>query len=356
MIKFTGRIFFASIFCLFLIIFLGFFPFPRNVKGPCRFVAQVEWSLIQIESDKVISRIVRNDSNIVKNYSLLQFNRQDFVQFSLIPGIAPGSLIEKGQTVGKLNSLENEYFLAQLDRLLKGARANLEVLKSGEKNAIQEEALRALEYAREELAAYEPQWERSSELFENNLISQEEWDSVQATRSLYDKSVRLYEAKFDVVKSGMKNESVIAMEVEIASLENQVSILKAKSSMEEIRSPINGIFANTCEESLLCQIQSIDTIIVQIAIPAEQSKYLKVGQDVKIWCSDGFYSFDTQVMSIGNQAYMVLGNPMIVALTKIKNPKNVLYQGITGTASISCGKFSLFERMVDSWKMFIHNR
>jgi len=160
------RLIIGSGLVIVLVFLLAVIEYPYAVKSPCRVVAQSEWSLIQLEPDKLSSRLVRNDSNKIQDFTLLQFNRQDFFRFSLSPEIRPGQPVREGQVIGSIVSSENQLILDNLVGELDKARANLEFLSTGEKSPVQEEARHALEYARAELAVFEPQLRRKQKLYD----------------------------------------------------------------------------------------------------------------------------------------------------------------------------------------------
>ena len=64
-----------------LLLFVMIFKFPYKIKAPCHIVGEKEWALIQVEPDKLLSKIYDNLEDKTQYFTLLQFAREDFVQF-----------------------------------------------------------------------------------------------------------------------------------------------------------------------------------------------------------------------------------------------------------------------------------
>jgi xanthine/uracil/vitamin C permease (AzgA family) len=140
----------SAVFLLVLIALLTV-KTPYTIKAPCRIIAQNEWTLTQIQPDKLSAELVKNDSNIVKYFSLLQFDRQDFVEFSMAPHVFQGMSVNSGDVIGNMVSSENRLLLVELKGELEKAKASLLSLSTGEKEALQAEAEQAIKYTKAEL-------------------------------------------------------------------------------------------------------------------------------------------------------------------------------------------------------------
>jgi hypothetical protein len=156
-----------------LLLISVFVEFDQSVNNPCRFIAQREWELSHSDPDKLISRLINNETFNVQQFSLHHFSRPDYIDFTLISEIEHGSELKKGETVATLVSHEDRMRFTDLANRLKQARYQLKILQTGQKPALQEEAKRSLEYAQAELEAFTPQLERTRELFRKKLASKQ---------------------------------------------------------------------------------------------------------------------------------------------------------------------------------------
>jgi PDZ domain-containing secreted protein len=154
---------------ILLLILMVTIKFPYNINVPCQIVGQQEWALIQVEPDKIVSKMFDNREDRTLNFTLLQFAREDFVQLRQFTAIE--NWINQDDAIANITSLDNQLALTHLSGELDKAHDNLAIVSAGEKKALQEEAEHAAELAEIQYAAYKPQYIRDKELFDNNLIS-----------------------------------------------------------------------------------------------------------------------------------------------------------------------------------------
>ena len=343
-------------FLVVLILLLLILKVPYKIQGPCRLLPQHEWFITQIEPDKFSVKLVLNDSNKVRNITLLQFDRQDFVKFSLASGISSGKKIKRNELVGRLESSDNLLQIANLTGELNKAQANLKFLNSGEKYSIQQEAIQNLEYAKKELHLFEPQIERSRKLLEQNLISRQEWEIVDAQYKLLNLKVFVEESRAEITKTGDKTEALEVAEAEVLKLEKQIAVFQEKLGFETIRSPIDGIVTDPVQPNTLCQITKMDTMIAQIPVPSRQIKYLKIGQQANIRNFENNIFLTGKINAIGNNARLINNNPMYIVTCVVENKSNLLLPGMTGFIKIYCEKISIWQRLTKTLKIYFATR
>jgi len=262
---------------LVLLVIALFIKFPYYIKTPCQFSAQYNWSLIEVEPGKLLSRLNGNNPHRVKDFNLLQFDRPDFVNFSLTRLVKPGQFVEKGELIGTISSTENKIRLDELKGQLERTRAELNMITTGEKEAVQQEAMQELNYAKSAYKLYQLTLERKRQLLQDNLISQAEWEQAEAEYKLLALNVSIAKAKVRTVQSGDKTEMVDVFRSQIMSIENQIHLLEAKLAAEAIRTPISGILLDSYQEGTLCSIAKIDTMIAQTPINQKNRYYVKSG-------------------------------------------------------------------------------
>mgnify|MGYP006290625391 CR=1 FL=1 len=349
-------IFLSAVFFLVLIVLLTV-KTPYTIKAPCRIIAQHEWTLTQIQPDKLSAELVKNDSNIVKYFSLLQFDRQDFVEFYMAPNVFQGMSVNSGDVLGNMISSENRLLLVELKGQLEKARASLLSLSTGEKETLQAEAEQAIKYAKAELNAFKPKLERSRALYQQELISKEDWEIAEATHETLKLNVALQEARLKVLQTGEKKESIRINEADINRLQDQIEILKNKMALEVIKSPIDGVIHDpNLEQGILCNVSKIDSLVIQIPVKEELRKHIEVGQKIRFYTVDRKVSFSGIVRFISNQARMVTGKPMVILTSVVKNPQNELIPGSTGYAKIYCANISLLKRLQREFNLYLGSK
>ncbi len=330
--------------------------FDYKVKGPARLVAYSEWTLSNVEQDKLIGSHVCNGQHKQHNMTLFHFQRPDFVRFHLNSDLRIGDIVEAGALIAQFNSSEDAMLLAGTQGSLDEAEANLAALSVGEKPAFQQEASQALTYAKAELAAYEPVLKRAKELHTKNLISDQELEITQAQYDLYEINVSVQEARLQSVKTGQKEEAISVIEAQVQAISDQLAIYQEKLNAAAIKSPVNGMLIQP-DRALaeLCHICELDSMIVQMPVKASEVKNIEYGAPMAVNIS-GSENIELKVTGINYGATMVMGQPMYIVSAVSPNPGYKIKHGMTGNVEIITGKTTLLNMLAESWTSFRFNK
>jgi len=312
-----------------------------SISGPCRFVAQKEWSVYQIDPDKLYWRLIDHDSSRVESFSLLFFNRPDYITVSLAPGINAGRPVRRGQTIAHYFSHDDHGQYADLAGLLDNARARLEFLRSGEKASVLAEAEKALAYAQQERLAFEPKLKRQRELYSGNLISEQELELSEDTARLLRINVDLQQARLRTVSTGEKVESLAVAEAEISRLQDQLDLMETKLAVERVSTPIPGIVLDQLGDSVLCSVSKDDTLVVQMPVHENRIFQVRKGQALQVSTSDRRLTLKAQVHSVGRKVQLVLDQPMYIVTALMPNTEYDIRPGMTGSCKIVLDRISL---------------
>ncbi len=342
-----------SLVILILAIMSGFIKTNKTHIFPCLFLAQAEWSVHMDDPEKLYMELTRNDKNLVDRFSCFHFSRPDLVHFKLLPNITFGTPIRAGQVIAQIHSKEDEYRIETIKAELEQTRAELQMLKVGEKIELQQEAEQELEYARAQIKAYKPQLERKKEMYNSSLISIEELELAEATFRLLQINAELQTAKLKATQTGEKPEYIQYIQTELEGFEKQYSILEMKNQAKQITSPVSGIVSDGNKAGLVCQVNKTDTLIVKIPVSESLIGRVKTDQKIKIALPyNNYESRECQILEIGNQAHFINGQSIFYLLCSIANPENIIKTGSTGIAKINFGPVPLYQRFIEQWNNY----
>lgn len=335
-----------------------FVPFNDTVTGPGCLAAQAEWTVLQAEQDKLQTRLVYNDLNAAASVALFHVNRPDYLLFSVKEGLAVGDRLAADEIVAQLSSIEDRLRLAAVMGQLEQANAQLAALRTGAKRPLQEEADQALQYARAQLAAYEPILRRQQELFAQKLISSQEYEIVKAQFDLYQIDVALKEAQLKTARTGEKAEVLAVAEAQIRTAGSQLELLQKKASAEIVRTPIAGVLAAPdAAVGELLHVCKTDTLVMQMPVKATEVQYVKPGQKVIVHITGlGKQKQAVSVIGISPNSRMVHLQPMYIATAYLDNSDQKLLPGMTGTFVILTDQITLSAMVSRSWKNFRFNK
>jgi multidrug efflux pump subunit AcrA (membrane-fusion protein) len=331
------------------ILFLVFPQWPYIVKTPCYFSAYEEWELVHTDPDKLMSVLRQNAWQKIPEFTLFQFDRPDFLQFVLDPSLKSGQMVDVDQPLVELISSENRILLADLSGALKKARANLQLLRTGQKATVQQEAEAALQYAVTQHEAYLPLFRRAESLHMQNLISTEEWELTRTTESLYRRNVELQKAHIQVVKTGEKEEAIRMVEAEVESLEGQLGNLEEKMSLGKIRTPIPGMLSTSVQDSVFCRVSRLDSIVCMLPVRSTQIPFVRPGQRVSFRNRETGARGEGRVLAVDSKATFAGGRSVFLVSASAVNPGGRLRPGMLGFAFVVTDRASLAERFRRAW-------
>jgi hypothetical protein len=345
------KIILIAIFVVILIVLVAV-KFPYNIKAPCQIVPKTEWSLIRVNPDKLKSRVLDNGDRKILSYALLQYDREDFVQFEMNPQLQNNQQITAGDTIAALSSSKNQMTLANYEGELEKALANLAMVSTGEKVALQEEALEALRMAEIEYEAFEPQHKRKMELFQKDLIGAEEWEITQASYNIYQRNVVMARARLNAIRSGEKQEIIHYMQAQIDLLIEQIKLSRNKMNLEIIRSPLHGRLIFSGSDSVICKVERVDTLLARMAIPAGELKYTTPGQNVDILISENGNYYTAEVINVHKGNFFINGLPVYILTARIENKMDDLLPGMSGYAKLNAESVTLLTRLVREFRRY----
>jgi len=334
-----------------------FIKFPYYIKNPCQFSSQYTWSLVEVEPGKLLSRLNGSNPIQVQDFHLLQFDRPDFVNFSFANMVKAGQVVERGDLIGTISSTENKIRFDEFKGQLEQAKAELNMINTGEKQAIQEEALQEWNYAKSAHELYKPTLERKRKLLQDSLISQAEWEQSEAEYKLLELNISIAEAKLKTVQSSDKTETINVIQSQVMNLENQIRSLETKLSAEAILTPIRGTLFDSYEPGMLCSIVKIDTMIVQIPIDQKNRYYVNVS--MKFWVKIPALAnklLPGEIISVSQNAQMINNKMMFIITGVVKNINRQLLPGMTGYVKIYCDNIPLWMMIKRWWRSSIFLR
>jgi len=336
---------------IILIVLAMIIKFPYTIQAPCQIVGQMEWALIQVEPDKVLSKMYDNKEDRTLNFTLLQFAREDFVQFKQFA--TNEKWIGKNDAIANISSLDNQLSLNNLTGELDKARDNLAIVSVGEKEALQEEAEHTAELAEIQFAAYAPQYERNKELFENNLISSTEWEISRATYDGYKSNISLQRARLEVMRTGEKSEILRYMNDQINLINSQVDLMKSKMALGAISAPFDGLISFPVQDSIICLVENVDSLLCKLPIPAAELKYLEAGQNISIRLFETAEDQEAEILNIAYRSKMMLGRPSYLVTGHVYASSKDIKPGMSGVAEIQCESITVLEHLSRSFNKYL---
>jgi len=188
--------------------------------------------------------------------------------------VREGQRVTKNAVIAQLRPDEFQARLRALQGQLDRARADLQALRAGvrpEERLRLEAQLRAAEAT---LVNARTEFERSTQLLRNKIISRAEYDSSETA---YTVAQQNYQAALQTFEQGTiaREEEILAKEAEVSGLEGQVVEANLQLEDSTLRAPYDGVIAqrfveqgqNIRANERVVVFQDVDEIDVAVDVP-----------------------------------------------------------------------------------------
>ncbi len=303
-----------------LVFFLAELPYSvrgKGVVGPLK-----EWGLYTASDGTLMNKLQDNASGGLKEYRVMEFQRGDVVSFFFNDRLETSKVVSRGDTIAWLISNDLRMRLVETRGELAHQESLLQVYLTGEKPEAVQKALDEVELARQELITQERITERISHLYEQDLVSTQEYELA-----LNDLEVRRYAleialSNYETIIAGEKEEEIGAVRARIESLEKQVEQLQKHIDDMNILSPISGSILRKrnlehTENEEVIRVADLSSLLVFVPVDVHETEYIHPGQEVII--SSLNKKINASVHSIDNSVQLINNRPRIFVSVVIDN-------------------------------------
>ena len=254
-----------AIFVVVIAVLLIPINMPFSITATGKVMADLEWSLARQTDGSIISTISDYAHNQINSYTAYQVDRGDVFHFKFKPELNKSTSVTSGDTIGFIYS--NMYYqqIDQLEGILALAKANMQIVSSGEQESVLAEARENVRLARERMEVQMDIQERQSALYKQSLISPEEFEITRGRARISEMEVAVAEAQLVTAQIGEKPEIIKHAEIQVEAIERELSTLGKRLSDYTLTAPINGNIQKVLSPDTLLLV-SDNTRIVLIPI------------------------------------------------------------------------------------------
>lgn len=318
---------------------------------PCRLFAQAEWTLLESQPDTFEARLIDRAAGNRATIDIYRFERGDQVSFRVTAEVAAGTRVPAGQEVARFDSFECRRTVSELAPLLAEAEANLEAARSGERAEL-------IDLARSELAAAEAEhgraraeYERTVQLHEAGLTSDEARDRIEAAYRQAAAAAEAARHRLRATKVGEKEAVVKAWEAHCRLIRTQIDQARQRLERNRVRCPIDGQVVTLQRDSVLVRVAALDTLYAIAPVSPARTGLVAAGARARVAAptlSQG--GLEGCVALIDRQADTVAGQTLVWVTVAVPNPDRHALTGLTGTVEFRGRKVSLLAWLHDRFK------
>jgi len=329
---------------------------PISVRYSFEATAKVyplsDWKLTRGLDEGFFSQTYNYETDALSDYKNYRFERGDIAELKIKPGLAFDAHISMGDTVAWIESffLQNE--IVRLQNLREVEQANLNVVSTGEKQSLIDQAQKEYIYARQQLDLEKKNFSRQEKLYRDSVITPAEYDTHENALKLAEINVEVAYNALQALSTGDKDPIRVMSQQQIGAYEKEIERLEEQKSQYVITTPVEGLLSYdaTLPESIL-KVSDNSRLVLKIPVPYQHSSYLKdlhsvtfSTPDNKVRTSASFAGFEENISLIQNQQFVIAK-----ATTDDFTPG--IYPGMVVKCRIYCDKVSILEYLKRNFQM-----
>ncbi|MCB0282680.1 MAG: hypothetical protein KDF60_08895 [Calditrichaeota bacterium] len=260
---------------IILVVTLFYVSMPYSIETYAKVKPAKQWLLTRGTDGEIISRLFNFENAINDEYLVNYVSRGDQASFIFNKNIIGQRYINRGDTIGFFNSSETKASYAKLSGELQEAKALLFSMEKGEKQAIIDEAIQKLNFARAKAEKQRLLLSRLDSLYANQLVSEEEFELAKAEMNQLNFEVKISESQLEAVKTGVKPEEKRIVINRVNALQNELNVIEEKLDASVLEAPISGRINKTFSPDTLFNVTNEEQFVLLMPVNLEESYLLK---------------------------------------------------------------------------------
>jgi hypothetical protein len=333
------------ILLLVLAILVIFLPIPIRYSfvATAKVYPVKEWKLSRGTEEGFWGQTYNYETDALGDFKNYRFERGDIAELQIRKDLEFDAPIEVNDTVAYIESYFIENEIMRLQNLRDVEIANMNVISTGEKQPMIEQAQRQYNYAMQQYDLEKKNFARQESLFRDSVITPADYDIYENALKLAEINSQVAYNELISLSTGEKDPVVNLSEQKIRSYEIEINRLETQKAQYTISTPISGLLTYNTETGGIIKVSDISRLLLKIPVAYQHSSYLnslyKVSfstPDNKITVNATFKGFDENINLIQNQQF-------VIARAVTSGPTPGIYPGMVVQCRIYCDKVSLLE-------------
>ena len=314
---------------------------PYTLESIGNVVPIEEWTLIQDINGSLNASHKNNKTGVVQNISSWQFERGDL--YGMEVSIKPEAYdhVQRGDTIIRMYSSLIAQQILEIENQLKVKSAQMQVLVTGEKSPIIEEAESKLRFAKEALTLREKEFDIAKKLQDEGVNAPIDYTRALNALDLAKIQVTTAEKTLRIAQTGVKSESSSLNSSESNALKKQLEFLKSKKTKYVIVAPFDGRVVPIINTGEIIRLQRTSECIVIIPVKTEEMTYTGNNPEVNVQDAENGRTYKAKILSRSSQT-QVLNGRSVSSIQAVIYPqeKELITLGISAKCILHCDELS----------------
>ena len=352
--------FILGVLALFILsLFLVEMPYAIRAKGIVKPV--MEWYLQKADDGTLVNLMEDHVSGSIQEYKVQEFQRGDVVHFSFNDRLIRQEMVNKGDTIAWVVSHDIDMQMVQKQGELAYQEALKKVYLTGEKPEALQMALDEVELARQELETQQKITERVQHLYEQDLVSQQEYELAVNDLMVRQHALEIAQSHYRALLAGEKEEEISVIRSRIASLERQITQLEQHRQAMHIISPISGRVVRQRgleqqQDKEVIRLADMSSVLAFVPVDSYERPFIEPGQEVWIRQQGSRKEIRGKVLDIDNSVQMINNQPKVFVTIMVEENESLdLLSNMIVDARIHADDLTLWQYLLRITRVTYHN-
>jgi len=309
-----------------------------------------KWMLTKGEEGQIVSKVADFQSSVSKDYSVVQFERGESMNFKMNPAAMSESFIHKGDTVGIIESSRLLERLAQLEGTIRVTTSDLAARSVGEKAALIEEAKNRIKFGEAKIQKIKLQYDRADELFKREYISKQEYESVLWGYKQTELENEINKAQLQALMTGNKKEDLQVLKSAINSYRIEAQLLKNRLNGLVITAPISGEVIKQFSQDTLLTVNNTSHFILTAPLRYEARYYLTEGDTIELSVKSSPEGLRGKLVSVSKEVRSLNGVQVLYINILVDSTSAGLIPGLVIQGELILPKVTIKEYLISLFR------
>lgn len=343
MMKFNRRIVLLVLLCLAVVVL--FLPIKVHYSFDATAIVYPtqEWYFSRGQDDSYISELHDFKSNVISHLKGYKFERGDIAEVNLREDLISGNIITESDTIAFIHSYDIETEIVELESLIAVEKASLIANSTGEKKTLIDQAQNSLQYAKQQLALEEKNYNRYLKLYNDSVISLAEFENHESSYFLADINVQVAYNELLSIESGSKSEEIQYIIEKIDSYTREIELLKKHRSQYYIIPPISGTLSFNTVTNGLVTVSDFSQFLLKIPVKVYNIQYLDRISGIRFSIPGYDEKMDASFIDLDENVNLLANQQLVIAKALVNQSVQGIYAGMAVPCSVICDEITIFE-------------
>jgi hypothetical protein len=302
-----------------------------------------EWKLMRGTEEGFWSQTYNFETGALGDFKNYRFERGDIAELEIRKDLAFDGPVKCCDTVAAIESFFIQNEITRLQNLRDQEIANLNVVTTGEKETMVEQADRQYNYALQQLDLEKKNFSRQERLYRDSVITPAEYDVFENDLKLAQINVEVAQNQLLSLSTGEKDPIVSYTEQKILSYEKEIQRLENQKAKYTITTPVGGILSYDAETGGIIKVSDISKLLLKIPVAYQNSIYLNSLYKVTFSTPDNKITVNASFTGFEENVNLIQSQQFVIARAVTDGPTEGIYPGMIVQCRIYCDKVRLLE-------------